>query len=224
MEFSQPSRSRGIVTRLGLRSPLYQNAMLYEAVMAGLYGRTAYLERFQAVAKFIESGNRVLDVCAGPCRLAGYVKKKGATYTAYDLSPFFVERGIRRGIDIQLRDIASTAIPSGAFDVVVLQSSLYQFIPEEQRLLSKLLHATPRLILTEPVQNVSSSAMPWLQRFSRWFTEPEKGDQAYLGKRFSEETLKQALEPYREWIVHENFVGGFREKLYVLDKQGRGAI
>ncbi|MGC9328853.1 MAG: hypothetical protein ACP5I1_14555 [Candidatus Hinthialibacter sp.] len=175
-----------------MTSPIYYHPRIYEVVMRVLY-RERYLERIQSVGGLIEEGVSVADVCAGDCSLYRYgLENKRVEYRAYDLNPRFVAWAKKRGIFIQQVDYRQEDIPPA--DVVVMMSSLYQFIPHERIILGKLTQsAKRRVILTEPVQNVAQSANPLIRRFAQWAARVEDHPCA---QRFDEKTLRALLEDF----------------------------
>src|SRR5438132_2923277 len=108
---------------------IYSHASIYEAVMRALYGR-GYNERFRPVAELIAEGSSVLDVCCGPGTLFHrYLKTKGVHYTGLDINRHFIERlsaGGATGLIWNLHE----ARPLPPADYVIMQGSLYHFLPE----------------------------------------------------------------------------------------------
>jgi hypothetical protein len=149
-----------------MQSPIYWHPRLYSAAMRWLYGKN-YGARYADIAQLIPEGSRVIDVCMGDGRLyTDYLKDKRVSYLGLDINAAFVRHAQKRGIPAQVFDLNQEALPPS--DYVVMQGSLYQFIPNEREIMAKLLAATrSTLIISEPVKNLSTSANPlvaWLAR------------------------------------------------------------
>lgn len=180
------------------RVPLiYRHPRLYELLMRVLYGRH-FADRYGAVAGEIEDGSDVVDVCAGDARLyLRHLRGRPVKYTALDLSPHMVRWAARHGVDARVFDALSDDIP--ACDVAVMQGSLYQFLPDARPVLEKMLSVARRkVVVAEPVANLSSSAHPWLARLSRRLTDPG-GRAAYTGERFDREGLEAFFSSFPEF-------------------------
>ena len=108
-------------------SPIYRNAVLYEAAMRVLYGR-AYHDRDRALADVIPDGSSVLDLCCGPGTLfRRYLKRKGVRYTGLDINAGFVARLSASGaVGLVWNLEESRPLPRAEY--VVMQASLYHFL------------------------------------------------------------------------------------------------
>lgn len=158
--------------------------------MRVLYGRH-FRARYEAVAREIPNGASVVDVCAGDCYLyRKYLKRKGVAYIALDISKPFVVTARRRGIDAREFNMKIEALPTA--DVVVMQASLYYFLPDTARALEKLIAAArQRVIVAEPVRNLSDSTNPLLAAISRRSTRAASDDKDVAGDRFNEASLTE---------------------------------
>jgi 2-polyprenyl-3-methyl-5-hydroxy-6-metoxy-1,4-benzoquinol methylase len=197
-------------------SLIYSKASIYEAVMRLLYGR-AYDERFRALAKFIAEGSSVLDVCCGPGTLFHrYLKAKRVHYTGLDINRQFIERlsaGGATGIIWNLKE--NRPLPRAEY--VVIQSSLYHFLPDASSVIERMIAAAEKQILiAEPIRNVADSRIHPLAFLARKLTNPGTGDQP---NRFNEARLDALMEPYRQrgHAIRSQLIAGGREKLYILD-------
>lgn len=182
--------------------------------MRALYGR-AYAARDAALAAHVPSGASVLELCCGPARLyrrelAGRI----GAYVALDASERFVARLRRRGLDARLADVARAPLPEA--DVVLMQASLYQFLPDAAAIVERMREAArERVVVAEPVRNLASSGVPVLSRLAARGTATEAGEQT---RRFDEASLDTLMA---RWPVrHAGFIPGGREKLFVLDVTG----
>jgi SAM-dependent methyltransferase len=133
------------------RSPIYRNAMLYELAMRLLY-RSGYRRRQEAIAELVPSGVSVLEVCSGPGRLyLDYLRAKGVASIGLDLSEGFVRYLRTRGVHALVWDVRS-ATPLPRADGVVMQASLYQFIPAARPVVDRLLEAARQHIVIPAVR------------------------------------------------------------------------
>jgi SAM-dependent methyltransferase len=184
--------------------------------MRVLYG-TGYNERFRSVAELITEGSSVLDVCCGPGTLFHrYLKTKGVHYTGLDINRNFVERlsaGGATGLIWNLNE----ARPLPRAEYVIMQGSLYHFLPEPSSVIERMIVAAERQVLiAEPIRNVMDSRIFLLAFFARKLTNPGTGDQP---NRFNEARLDALMERYRALghNVQSRLISGGREKLYILD-------
>ena len=95
-----------------------------------------------------------------------------------------------------------------------MQASLYQFIPNEKKILEKLLNATKKyLIISEPVINYSQSRSKLISKIARLLNNPGDGIKE---KRFNLESFKKTLTPFKKNIIKE-FLSGI-EYVVLLKK------
>jgi SAM-dependent methyltransferase len=197
-------------------SLIYSTASIYETVMRLLYGR-AYDERFRSLADLIAEGSSVLDVCCGPGTLFHrYLRAKGVRYTGLDLNRHFIERlsaGGATGIIWNLKE--NRPLPRAEY--VVIQASLYHFLPDASSVIERMIAAAEKQVLiAEPIRNVADSRIFLLAFLARKLTNPGTGDQP---NRFDEARLDALMEPYRRrsHAVRSQLIARGREKLYILD-------
>jgi SAM-dependent methyltransferase len=197
---------------------IYRSRLLYNLIMSILYG-VHVGRRHKLIADTIPDGVSVLDVCCGPCGLQRSLRKRTAIrYVGIDASGFFVESARRRGIEALLVDIRSEAIPRG-FDWVVMQASLYQFHPDEKSLIERLLKASnSRVVIAEPIRNVSGSVLAPLAAVAAGLTAIGPGQEGF---RFTEESLDACMGEYLKCIISKGYIPGGREKYFILDKNAQ---
>ena len=105
--------------------------------MAVLYGRY-YRARSRSVAELVPRGASVLELCCGPGTLyLGHLRAKGVRYRGLDLNPAFVAALRRRGADAEVRDVGA-AEPLPPADVVLIQASLYHFLPDARAVVDRM--------------------------------------------------------------------------------------
>ena len=180
--------------------------------MRVLYGRY-YAARDAAVAAHIPDGASVLELCCGPARL--YLREldgRVGSYVALDVSERFVGRLRARGIDARRTDVAAAELPVA--DVVVMQASLYQFLPEAEAIVRRMRAAArASAIIAEPVRNLASSGLGVVARLGAGGAATQQGAQA---ERFDATSLRALMDGFGEAVVvHEPIPGG-REHVYVL--------
>ncbi|OBH58706.1 class I SAM-dependent methyltransferase [Mycobacterium sp. E2479] len=194
-------------------SLIYRSGVSYELLMRTLYGRH-YAARFRAIAALIPEGATVLDVCCGPGTLySRYLREKSVDYLGLDLNNGFIARLNDAGGRGEVRNLhADTPLPRA--DFVIMQASLYHFLPDPRAVVDRMLAAARnRVIVAEPVRNMTTSDNRVLAALGRRFTNPGDGAQAH---RFTEATLDEFFRNYAPRVVQQSLIAGGREKLYVL--------
>jgi SAM-dependent methyltransferase len=193
---------------------LYKSALLYELLMIMLYGRH-YSGRYRAIADLIPAQSSVVDLCCGPAVLYHrYLRQKSIDYTGLDLSSAFVKHLNQQGAHGQLWDLQGEATLPAA-DYVIMQASLYQFLPDPQPVVDRMLRAARKqVILAEPVRNITSSKVAPLAFIGRHFTDPGDGQSAH---RFTEGSLDLFFSRYASQISQTFSIPGGREKVFVLN-------
>jgi SAM-dependent methyltransferase len=193
---------------------LYKSALLYELLMVMLYGRH-YSGRYRAIADLIPAQSSVLDLCCGPAVLYyRYLRQKSISYTGLDLSSAFVKHLNKRGAHGQIWDLQGDATLPAA-DYVIMQASLYQFLPDPQPVVDRMLRAARKqVILAEPIRNITSSKVAPLAFIGRHFTDPGDGQSAH---RFTEESLDLFFSRYASRLSETFSIPGGREKVFVLN-------
>jgi len=195
---------------------IYSNASVYEAVMRGLYGR-GYRDRFRSIAELIAEHSSVLDVCCGPATLfRRYLKAKSVCYTGLDINRHFVERLSTEGATGLIWNL-NEARPLPRAEYVIMQASLYHFLPNASIVIERMIAAAERQVLiAEPIRNLTDSRVSLLAFLARKLTNPGTGDQP---NRFNEARLDALMERYRtpSHNVRSRLIAGGREKLYILE-------
>ena len=178
-----------------------------------LYG-AKLAQRNRVLAELIPDGASVVDLCCGPPMLfEDHLKAKGVSYLGIDINPVFVSAVERSGAQARLMDLRhSPSLPKA--DFVIMQGSLYHFLPEASALLDRMLAAARlRVVVSEPVRNLSQSSIPGLAKLAAIATDA--GDGPQYG-RFDEESLDALFRPYAERLVSVFPVAGGRERIVVL--------
>jgi SAM-dependent methyltransferase len=198
---------------------IYRSRAGYELVMMALY-RRHYFGRYKAVAELIPWGAEVLELCCGPGILyRRYLRKKDVQYRGVDINKKFVEDLVDQGISAEEWDLrAARPLPSAEY--VIMQASLYHFLPDASPMLDRMLEAARKaVIVAEPIRNLACSRLRLVARLSRRLTDPGSGAQA---KRFNEKELDEMMVQRGELLRRKFLAPGGREKVYVFEK-GVGA-
>lgn len=193
-----------------LRSPIYRSAALYEATMLALYRRHRDA-RLRAVAELIPPGASVVEACCGPGLLyRRHLRARDVRYTGLDISPAFVRRLERAGADARLWDLREPR-PLPTADYVVMQGSLYQFLPDAGPVVERMLDAAgAALVVVEPVENMIGGPLSGL--IAR-LGDPGTGPTPH---RFDAGALDELFAPYGDRVLRSFPVAGDRERAYVV--------
>jgi SAM-dependent methyltransferase len=199
-------------------SLVYRSARGYELLMRALYGRH-YAARMRVVADQVPAGASVLELCCGPGTLyTHHLRDRAGGYVGVDVNAGFVDALRRRGVDARLLDLADPGRPLPAADVVIMQASLYHFLPDATSIVDRMIAAAlDRAIISEPVRNLATSDLPLIATLGRRGADPGVGAHA---ERFTEATLDALMDGYRERVLSAFPIPGGREKVYVLAGAG----
>ncbi|HXF40235.1 MAG TPA: class I SAM-dependent methyltransferase [Blastocatellia bacterium] len=194
-------------------SLIYKSESIYELAMLLLYGRH-YPARYRAIANLIPAGASVVDLCCGPALLFHrYLSSKSVEYTGLDINAKFIARLNRRGGIGKVWDLRSEE-PLPAADYIVMQASLYHFLPDAAPVVGRMMKAARKqVIIAEPVRNLTDSNSKVLSSLGRLFTNPGTGAQQL---RFTEPSLAKFFSVYGPGVVDSFSIAGGREMLYVL--------
>jgi trans-aconitate methyltransferase len=197
------SQSKAYLPPETVRPVLYSSRTAYHIAMRLLYGRH-FNERYAAIAAHIPTGSAVVDVCAGDCYLyLSFLRDKSVSYIGLDISPALVRWAQQRGVQARVFNLWQDDPPGG--DVLVMQASLYQFAPQAQRVVERLLAAArDRVIIAEPIRNLSASSHRALAALSRRLTAPAPDAHGYSGQRFDRASLIalfRSFESFEESLV-----------------------
>lgn len=197
-------------------SLIYRSPWIYHRVMRLLHGRN-FKHRYEMIAAEIPDGSSVTELCAGDAWLyLHYLKQKHVRYVGLDVSPHFVKAACVKGLDFRLHDLRKDHIP--AADIVIMQASLYQFPELAEGLVRQMISAAGvKVVISEPVRNLSHSSHPWIAGLARRITRAP--GHATASHRFTPETFRGLMEsfPQCEQIFMEK---GEREMIAVLRGEG----
>jgi len=193
-----------------VRGFVYWHPLIYRAAMKAVYGG-CFEKRYALIAAEIPDGAQVDDFCCGDASLYfDYLRRRSIRYRGFDLNPVFVRWLRRRGVEACVFDLETDPVPSG--QILVLQASLYQFIPGQRKILDKLFSSGhERIIIAEPVSNLSQSHSRLLRGLARLATATDKGARP---DRFEREQL---LDLFRQYSV-SRVIDADRELIGIFER------
>jgi SAM-dependent methyltransferase len=196
-------------------SLVYRSARAYELLMRALYGRH-YDDRLRAVAEQVPHGSEVLELCCGPGTLyLRHLRGRVRSYVGMDVNDRFVQALRARGVDARVLDLRAAVEPLPPADAVLMQASLYHFLPDAAPIVDRMLRAArERVVISEPVRNLTSSELPVLARLGASAADPGVGGHA---QRFTAASLAELMQQFRPRQLAAFPIPGGREMVYVLD-------
>lgn len=182
--------------------------------MLGLY-RRHYFTRYRVLADLIPPNSSILDLCCGPGILyQRYLRHKSVTYTGLDINERFIKRVNKMGSQGLVWDLHDNK-PLPRADYVVMQASLYHFLPDPTCVAERMISAAGKsVIIAEPIRNLSAGSSAWLRNLAGRFSDPGTGQQH---SRFTAETLDRFFARYTHHRVRSFVVPGGREKVFIMD-------
>lgn len=196
-------------------SPIYRSAFAYELIMLALYGRH-YQARYKAITSLIPNNASVIELCCGPGILYDrFLRLKAVDYLGLDINHRFVRSLAQRGIRSEIWDLRDER-PLPRADYVLMQASLYHFLPDPRPIVDRMLAAARKqVIIAEPIRNLASSDIAIVAYIARNLTDVGIGTS---NNRFEENALDELAQSYREYFRRAFLAPGGREKIYVFDK------
>ena len=196
-----------------MRSMLYWHPYSYKFLVRLMY-KKHYGELYETINDLIAENSSVVDVCCGDSYLQSFFENKNIEYLGLDFNPTFINFSSKRGINAKLFNIYKDDIPQA--DYIVIQTSLYQFIPNHDQILQKLYQAADKyLIITETLKSLGGSGNKFVSSIGRFLNNPGDGVKA---ERFVMPTFKKAMEPFQKNIENEFFINGGLDYLVVIKK------
>jgi hypothetical protein len=172
-------------------SIIYNNIYFYRLVMNLLYS-ARYNHRFKDIfSRISDSDSSVLDLCFGDTYIAEKCREQGKKWQGYDLNESFVRNAVKKGFNAEVKDLLKLK-EFPRTDVCIMSGSLYHFNDALDDVLSKMLNCAPKVIISEPIKNISSQkGLPG--KFAQIFTDAGKGSEAF---RFNEKSFIEMLDKY----------------------------
>lgn len=196
-----------------MKSITYWHPLIY-SLLIKLSFKTSYQKRYEVISNLINTNSSVVDICCGDCKVFDYLKDKKIDYLGLDFNSYFVKNAKKRRINAREFNIHKDEIPKSEY--ILIQASLYQFIPKHDKILQKLFDAaTKYLVISEPIVNYGNSKSKIISCISKILNNPGDGVKPY---RFTLDTLKRALEPFKKNIVKEFLISNNMEYLVLIKK------
>jgi hypothetical protein len=167
-------------------SLVYSHIHLYRFAMNVLY-LGGYRRRFRDVIALIGDARSVCDLCFGDTIVARWCRDHDRQWTGVDINPHFCARARSEGFHVIEGDLFSLDVPLA--EVYVMAGSLYHFHDRLPRFFDLVFRHTDRLILSEPVRNLSSLPGP-LGSLARRGANPGNRPAPF---RYDERSLLDAL-------------------------------
>ena len=196
---------------------IYSNRILYQIAIRLLYGRH-FQDRYRALAGMIPGQSSVVELCCGDCYLlTHYLGAKQVNYLGLDKSSQFISPAQKRGINVRQFDVRVDPIPAG--DIIMMQGSLYQFIPFADQVIRRMLaSARQKVLIAEPILNLATSANPILFAIRRLIVRFSWGANSASARRFDRQSLLdlfRSFESFEDYLVipgGRELIGIFRKK------------
>lgn len=177
---------------------IYWHPMIYHNIMHILYGDGFY-SRYEAILDMLPEGANVIDVCCGDCYIAKFLARKNINYIGMDLNPRFIEHALRRGIKARLFNIKDSIVPRSEY--IIMQGSLYQFMPSHRLIIDKLISAADKaVIISEPITNVASCKNSMTTYLAMLATRVNGNN---FFSRFTKDELLDLFKEYNVSLIRE---------------------
>ncbi len=179
-------------------SIIYKNIHLYRLMMNTLYS-LKYRKRFNDIVNEIsENDKKILELCFGDILIAEECRKRNIDWTGIDISKNFVNFAIKNGYHAMMDDVTKLErLPSS--DICIMCGSLYHFHDEIEKLLTKMLASAKRILISEPVINLSAKK-GFIGKLSRILTNAGKGAENF---RFDEHSIIVTLDSLKNKMKFE---------------------
>lgn len=134
---------------------IYRNIWIYRAVMTVLY-RELYTKRFNRIIAILSASDRsIVELCFGDICIADHCFRTKKRWKGIDINASFISFAKKRGFDAEYGDIMKLSkLPEA--DVCIMGGSLYHFHASTMHILSLMLASAPKIIISEPVTNITS--------------------------------------------------------------------
>ncbi|MDD5195666.1 MAG: hypothetical protein PHQ96_08365 [Candidatus Omnitrophica bacterium] len=199
---------------------LYSHRAFYHLFIRLVYNRYFHA-RYRVICSEIPDGSTVTEVCSGDCYLYDkYLRHKAITYVGLDIAPRMLRWAKKRGITTKEFDLWKDVLP--ASEIIIMQGSLYQFIPHEKMIINKLLSAArKKVIISEPIRNLTSSDSPLINRVIGCLKRLGITEKLYLTQRFNRESLRDLFSSF-EAFDRSFIIPGGRDMIGLFRGQFKG--
>ena len=195
-------------------SLVYNNIHIYRIIMNLLYG-LKYKKRFDNIIKLLnENDKRILELCFGDIYIAEYAKKSDKEWKGYDINEKFIEYASKKGFNAINKNIFEIDKLDNN-DVVIIVGSLYHFNERIDILLEKMLNSTKKVIISEPIKNLSNSK--YMGFIAKKSANAGHGEESF---RFTKESFLQTLDKFKNKLSFEyEVISEDRDILVVLTRR-----
>jgi hypothetical protein len=136
------------------QSIVYRSVFVYRLIMNILYVG-GYKKRFKNVIKLINKDDqKIVELCFGDVYIAEWCRRNRKNWLGFDVNQYFVQQAVSKGYDAKIKNLCVDQILPKS-DVVVMMGSLYHFHDNITEILDSILLSTKRLIISEPINNLS---------------------------------------------------------------------
>jgi hypothetical protein len=196
------------------QSPVYWHPLLYKKAMQLAYGEH-YKIRYEKLIEYIPANCELLELCMGDAHFyLNYLKGKNINYKCADINPVFVKAAKKKGLNCTTLDVFTDQIPS--CDYILMQASLYHFIPDEKKVIDKLLNACKKaVIISENVENLSNSSSGFKAWLGEYLSKAKSGQSKI---KFTRQTLSETFASYKKHIQIWEETKDSKEVIIVLEK------
>ena len=194
-------------------SLIYRHIWLYQGLMNILYG-FGYKKRFEQVIRVIahHKPKSVLELCFGDVFMARYCTSHHIQWQGIDTNEYFVRRAIAKGFDAHCADLLDSSGLDKA-EMLIIIGSLYHFQKDIHSLLSRMVSASQKIIISEPINNLSDQTN-WLGWIARKSTNAGNGEESF---RYTNSSLLEMLaEESRTLHFTFHVVGYYKRDCLVL--------
>ena len=176
-----------------------------------------YKKRFGDIMKIISnSDTNVLELCFGDIIIAKECVKRNISWTGLDINSYFVKRAKSKDFNASIADIEKLkSLPQA--DVCIICGSLYHFISDIESMLSKMLSSATKIIISEPVVNLSS-IKGIVGKLSKILTNAGKGNENF---RFDKSSIIDTLEKYKNKLHFSYTVISVKRDILIEIKHDR---
>jgi hypothetical protein len=156
--------------------------------------RGKYKQRFDQVTPLLD-GKSVVELCFGDVQVAHYCSRNHISWTGFDVNPAFVAYALKEGFQAQCTNLATIeALPQA--DICLMIGSLYHFHHEFEAILTKMLRCAPKVVLSEPVINLTNR-QDWIGKLAGRSARITNKDESF---RFTKASLLQMLTNYSKQL------------------------
>ena len=183
-----------------MTSLIYNNLFIYRLLMNVLYlGK--YTERFDDIIKLIDPKKEkfITELCYGDVHIAEWCKANSVNWTWIDINQKFVNFAIKKRFNAICLDLKKeSAFP--VVDTVIIAGSLYHFHGILDEFLLKIMSSCSRLIISEPIHNLSNSG-GFIGRIASHSANAGNGAEEF---RYDKKELIKTLAELcgNRWILH----------------------